>query len=351
MIIELDINWTFTTPLPVTPYPIDIYYRLVGETVYTVTSISNGESESATITVLSDTSNTISNRDISCILDYEGYVVPVCANNAVGERVPFSTVEEDLTDLMQCRQIRGTCDAGGVFSIIPDPNPLLIFSTDGSVEPELNYISGSGNATSIPAIDIIWTTPAASSSTIQEIIVYPSGWPTVPSSPYYDNTTVFSITGVAGDKITPVTMTPTVGIGCWGEYNSCYTNDSVDSGVTRIDEGIVLCVDNQTILDYETLLTFGDVAVNSEYFCCQNSECRTYQLIWVGSDNYPSITSIQMQYISGTTGEIAFQFITSSSGSVNINAIPGTITTTLNSGFIGAFADGAVTVLEIGVCS
>lgn len=356
MLITLDVTWTFATPPTTTPYPVDIYYRLVGTTTYTTTTISNGESGSGSFTIVNDTADTISDRDMPCVLEYEGYVVPTCAANAVDQRVPFTTtITEDITDYMQCRGVQAECTAGGILAILPDPDPSLIFSTTDPVTIDLSSFLGSGNSALLPGITIVWTTSAAT-STIDQIII--SGFNPTGG---FDSTTTFDIIGVAGDKVTPVIMTPTIVTAC-GSTNlvakSCYSGSSMSIPFFSTDNGIAkTCVNNETITDYDTTFpaSVGTVNVTEDYSCCQKSTCKVYQMTWNGVAQMPWMTSFQFGYINHNNGLLVFNGITSSSGSMFISAVEDTIQvygSQLNAFDNAAFLQlGGVTITEIGPCS
>lgn len=356
MIIELDVTWTFPTPPTTTPYGVDIYYRLVGTTTYSTLSVSNGESGSATITLVTSTEDTISDRNISCELEYEGYVVPTCAANAVDQRTPFTTVASDLTDYMQCRGVQAECTAGGIVAIIPDPDPSLIFTTDPLLLPEIDAgsFSGSGSPGLLPGITIVWTNPSASSSTIKQIIL--SGFN---SSGGFDSTTTFDIIGLASDKTTPVTMTPTIVTAC-GSTNlaakSCYTGSSMSTPFFSTDNGIAkTCVDNVNTDDYNTTFSnVGTVDVTEDYLCCQKSTCKLYQITWNGVTEMPWMTSFQFGYINHNNGQLFLSNISSSSGAQFISAIEDTIAVygNISNGLDHAafLILGGVTITEIGPC-
>lgn len=359
MIIELDVTWTFPTPPTTTPYGVDIYYRLVGTTTYTTSSITNGESGSTTITISNTTEDTISDRDVSCELEYEGYVVPTCAANAVDQRTPFTTLASDLTDYMQCRGVQAECTAGGIIAIIPDPDPSLIFTTDPLFPPEIDAssFSGSGSSGLLPGITIVWTNPSASSSTIKQIII--SGF--VPSAGF-DSTTIFDIIGLADDKTTPVTMTPSYIVTVCGSTNlaakSCYNGSAMSIPFFSTNNGIAkTCVNNETVTDYDTTFpaSVGTVNVTEDYLCCQKAACKLYQINWNGVAQMPWMTTFQFGYINHNSGQLVFSNITSSSGVQFISAIEGTVAvygSQSNPFDTAAFLQlGGVTITDIGSCT
>lgn len=357
MLITLDVTWGFAIPPTTTPYPVDIYYRLVGTTTYTTTTISNGESGSGSFTIVNDTADTISNRDLPCVLEYEGYVVPVCAANAVDQRFPFTTtITEDITDYMQCRGVQAECTAGGILAILPDQDPSLIFSTDPSVIPTIQNFSGAGNSALLPGITIVWTNPLGPTSTIEQIVIS-AFLPTAG----FDSTTTFDIVGVAGDKVSPVTMTPTIITGCGTTSliaSQCYNGDTMGIPFFSTDNGIArTCVDNVVIDDYDTTFpaSVGTVTVTEDYSCCQKSTCKLYQMTWNGVALMPWITSFQFGYINHNNGWLVFNSISSSSGTQFIAAVEDTIQ--VYGGQTNAFDFavflilGGVTIAEIGPCS
>lgn len=355
MLITLDVNWTFATPPTTTPYPVDIYYRLVGTTTYTTTTISNGESGFGSFTIVNDTSDTIFNRDLPCVLEYEGYVVPVCAANAVDQRFPFTTaVTEDITDYMQCRGVEAECIAGGILAILPDQNPSLIFSTE--VIPTIENFSGAGNSLLLPGITIVWTNPSAPTSTIKQIVL--TGFDATAG---FNSTTTFDIEGVAGNKVTPVIMTPTIVTGCGTTSliaSQCYDGNTMPIPFFSTDGGIAkTCVDNVSPDDYDTTfpVSVGTVDITEDYSCCQKSACKLYQMTWIGVALMPWITSIQFGYINNNTGQLSFNSISSSSGTLFISAIEDTIQIygSQPNGFdFAAFLIlGGVVITEIGPCS
>jgi hypothetical protein len=354
MLITLDVNWTFATPPTSSPYPVDIYYRLVGTTTYTTTTISNGESGSGSFTIVNDTADTISNRDLPCVLEYEGYVVPTCAANAVDQRFAFTTtIPEDITDYMQCRGVQAECIAGGILAILPDPDPSLVFSTE--VPPTIENFSGAGNSSLLPGITIVWTNPSNPTSTIAQIVVSSFN-----GTAGFDSTTTFDIEGVAGDKATPVIMTPTIITGCGSTSllaSQCYNGDSMAIPYFSTEGGIAkTCVNNVDLNDYDTTFpaSIGTVDITEDYSCCQKSACKTYQLTWVGAALMPWITSFTFGYINSNNGQSVFNVITSSSGTLFISAIEDTIQVYggQTNGFdLAAFLIlGGVTITEIGPC-
>jgi hypothetical protein len=356
MIIELDVTWTFPTPPTTTPYGVDIYYRLVGTTTYSTLSVSNGESGSATITLVTSTEDTISDRAVSCQLEYEGYVVPTCAANAEDQRTPFTTVASDVTDYMQCRGVQAECTAGAIIAIIPDPDPSLIFTTDPLSPPQIDAssFSGSGSSGLLPGIIIVWTNPSASSSTIKQIILSgynPSGG--------FDSTTTFDIIGLADDKTTPVTMTPTIVTACGStqlDAKSCYNGSVMPRPFFSTDNGIAkTCVDNVNTDDYNTTFSgVGTVNITEDYLCCQKIECVIYQITWNGVTIMPWMTSFQFGYINHNNGQLIFNNISSSSGTQFISAIKDTIQVYGNQtdgfDFAAFLILGGVTITEIGPC-
>lgn len=357
MLITLDVTWTFATPPTSTPYPVDIYYRLVGTTTYTTTTISNGESGSGSFTIINDTADTISDRNMPCVLEYEGYVVPTCAANAVDQRVPFTTtITEDVTDYMQCRGVQAECTAGAILAILPDPDPSLIFSTDPSVVPTIQNFLGAGISALLPGITIVWTNPSASDSTIEQIVI--TGFDATAG---FNSTTTFDIVGVAGDKVTPVIMTPTIITGCGTTSllaSQCYNGDTMGIPFFSTDNGIAkTCVNNETVTDYDTTFpaSIGTVNVTEDYSCCQKSTCKVYQITWNGVAQMPWMTSFQFGFINHNNGWLVFNSISSSSGSLFISAVEDTIQ--VYGGQSNAFDNaaffilGGVTITEIGPCS
>lgn len=359
MIIELDVTWTFPTPPTTTPYGVDIYYRLVGTTTYNTSSITNGESGSATITILNTTEDTISDRDVSCQLEYEGYVVPTCAANAVDQRTPFTTIASDLTDYMQCRGVEAECTAGGIIAIIPDPDPSLIFTTNPSFPIEIDpaSFSGSGNPLYLPGIDyssIVFTNPSAPSSTISRIILLDFD-----QIGGFDSTTTFNIIGLAADESTVVTMTPTIVTSCGNialAAKACYSNGGMSIPFFSTDNGVVkTCVNNVNNDDYDTTFSnVGTVNITEDYLCCQKTACRQYQVTWNGVTEMPWMTTFTFGFINPNTGTISYETITTSSGSKTVSAIEDTIAVfggQSNPFDNAAFLQlGGVTITDVGSC-
>lgn len=359
MIIELDVTWTFPTPPTTTPYGVDIYYRLVGTTTYSTLSVSNGESGSATITLVTSTEDTISDRAISCELEYEGYVVPTCAADAEDQRTPFTTVASDLTDYMQCRGVQAECTAGGIIAIIPDPDPSLIFTTNPSfpIEIDPTSFSGSGNPLYLPGIDysnIVFTNPSAPSSTIARIIVLD-----YENIGGFDSTTTFNIIGLAADESTLVTMTPTIVTACGTlipEAKACYSGGGMAIPFFSTDNGIAkLCVNNIKTDDYnDTFANVGTVNITEDYSCCQRNACRKYQVSWNGVTIMPWMTSFTFGYINSNTGLISYETITTASGSKIVSAIEDTVAVfgiQSNPFDTAAFLQlGGVIITDVGSC-
>ena len=357
MIIELEVTWTFPTPPTPTPYGVDIYYRLVGDTTYTTSSVTNGESGSTTITILSSTEDTISDRDLSCELDYEGYVVPTCANNAIDQRTPFTTVAVDITDYMQCRGVQAECTTGGIIAVIPDPNPSLIFTTNPAFPIGIDNFSGAGNPALLPGIDnsnIVWTNPSASSSTIARINL-------LDYEPFggFDSTTTFDLVGLGPDESTPVTMTPTLVTSCGNvgiAAKACYSGGGMYVPFFGTDGDIVkTCVNNVNNNDYDTTFSdVGEVIITEDYLCCQTAECREYRITWTGVAIMPWMTSFTFGFINPTTGILSFSSISNSSGSITVSAISDTIAVYGNQASqfdMAAFLQlGGVTITDVGSC-
>jgi hypothetical protein len=355
MIIELNVTWTFATP-PTAPYNMDIYYRPVGTTLYTIVTITNGESGSANITIINNTNDTISDRNLPCSLDYEGYVVPSCAKNDVNERVSFDTVAVDVTDYMQCRGVEAECIAGGIVAILPDPDPSLLFSTDPSITPYIDNFTGAGNSTLLPGISIVWSNPSSPTSTIAQIIL--SSFDAMAA---FDGTTSFNIVGYEGDKVTLLTMTPTIVIACGTNSNiasECYTGDPMPIPFFYPGaDNAFTCVNNEVINDYDTTYNstvVGTVNITEDYSCCQKSACKLYNLVWVGESLMPWITTCQLSFINPNTGELNYVTITSSSGVGQVVAIENSVSIRgglPNSLDWAAFLSlGGVQIIEVGPC-
>jgi hypothetical protein len=331
MIIDIDVSWTFATPPATTPYSVDIYYRKVGTTTYNTQTITNGESGSATINVWNSTEDTISDRSEPCSWEYEGYVVPTCAANAVEQRFSFTTdAPLDLTDYMQCRGIQAECTAGGIIAIIPDRT--VLFGTDLSITPtiDLGSFTGSGNSSLLPGIQVTFINPSNPMSGIDYILL--TG---VDFSAGFDSTTSFDITGFEDDKLTPVTMTPTIVTACGSldPLNSmCYSGTPTYIPFATTDNGVInTCTNNETTTDYNSVFdntleaSIGTVNITEDYTCCQASECKVYYIQNVGVASMPYITSVNLGYISAVTGEVTYTPNINVGNSITVFAIENTI--------------------------
>lgn len=335
MLIEVQVTWTFATPPATTPYPVDIYWRIVGESSYNNVTVTNGESGTANITVLNTTENTISNRDLPCIMDIEGYVVPSCAQNAIEERLSFSTaVSLDLTDDMQCRGITGVCKAGGIIGIIPDPDLTLLFNTDTVNFPitiDTTSLTGGGDNTKFPNIEVAFTN-SNPTSTIEFIYCYD-----VDYSGGFDGTTNFDINGFDGSG-NPITMTPLKIVTACGSVeavnNSCYSGNPSYIQFTSAETGssiIKTCTNNETATDYDEVFlnteNIGTVLPDATYSCCQSSECKVYNVIRNNIIEMPFMAAITVTfgYLNPTTGIFNSFSMSPSTTSQQIIAIEDTI--------------------------
>lgn len=334
MLIELQVNWTFATPPTTTPYPVDIYWRIVGDSNYTTVSITNGESGTANITILNSTTNTITDRELPCIMDVEGYVVPSCALNDPEERLPFTTATSlDLTDDMQCRGITAICKAGGIIGIIPDPDLSLVFNTDTITYPITIDTSSvvNGDPAKLPNI-LVSFTGSGPTSTIETIYCYD-----VDYSGGFDGTTTFDINGFNGAGA-PITMTPLKIVTACGSIesvnNQCYDGNPSYIPFTSAENGdaiIKACTNNETATDYDEVFlgpeTIGTVLPDTTYSCCQASECKVYNVSRniIPEMPFMAAESVTLGYINAVTGQFSFFTMSPSTSSVQIIAIEDTI--------------------------
>jgi len=312
MIIDIQVTWTFATPPLTTPYPVDIYWRIVGESNYNFTNVSNGESGTANINILNTTTNNISDRDLPCELDIEGYIVPSCANNNIAERLDFTTaVSLDLTDDMQCRGIEALCKGGGIIGIIPDTS--ISFSTDTINDPitiDVPSFVGSGISALLPDISVEFLNPSNPTSTIKAIYCY-----NVNYGGGFDATTNFDITGFDGSG-NPITMTPTEIITACGSLtpvnNECYSSDSTYIPFVTTTSGYLkTCTNNENAEDYNDVfinnVIIGDVTVTDSYSCCQYKNCKVYNVVRSNVPELPTMAAlpITIGYIDAITGQFA----------------------------------------------
>jgi hypothetical protein len=375
MIIELQVNWTFATP-PSTPpsYPVDIYWRIVGDSFYEMQTITTGESGTATITILNSTSNTISDREKPCIWEIEGYVVPSCALNAIEQRVDFTTSPAlDLTDDMQCRGITAECKAGGIIGIIPDQDLSLLFNTDLLNFPitiDTASFAGSGDSAKLPNIAIEFTNSGNPTSTIKTIRCYDVDY----SGGFISGLTTFDITGFNGSGGV-LTMTPQEIITACGSIlpvnDECYSGTNSYIPFITTDGGIIkTCTNNPTTYDdvYLGAETIGSVQVVEEYSCCQISECKLYNVTRTNIPELPAISTaipFLIGYIDPITGQ--YDTVTMAPGQISIQifAIEDTIhpygfdTTTYTPPSFGETVAnlnatywllGGITVTAVGAC-
>jgi hypothetical protein len=331
MIIDIEVSWTFATPPTTTPYSVDIYYRKVGTTTYETQTIITGESGSATINIVNSTEDTISDRSEPCSWEYEGYVVPTCAANAVDQRFPFTTdAPLDLTDYMQCRGIQAECTAGGIIAIIPDRT--VEFGVGPGIplpSIDLSSFTGSGNSALLPGIQVTFINPSGPLSGIDYILL--TG---VDFSAGFDSTTSFDIIG-EDDKTLPVTMTPTIVTACGSLdpiNNMCYSGTPTYIPFATTNNGIInTCTNNETVDDYNNIFdniandSIGTVTVTEDYTCCQSTECKVYYIQNIGVASMPYITSVNLGYISAVTGEVTYTPNINLGYSQAVFAIEGTI--------------------------
>lgn len=375
MLIELQVNWTFATPPATTPYPVDIYWKIVGDSFYTNLTITNGESGTANITVLNSTTNTISDREYPCIMDIEGYVVPSCANNALEERLPFTTATSlDLTDDMQCRGITAICKAGGVIGIIPDPDLSLVFNTDTITYPitiDATSLVG-GDPAKLPNISVTFT-GAGPTSTIEAIYCYD-----VDYSGGFDGTTTFDINGFDGSG-NPIVMTPLKIVTACGSIeavnNACYSGTPSYIPFTSAENGdaiIKTCTNNETATDYDEVFlnteNIGTVLPDTTYSCCQTSECKVYNVFRNNIPEMPFMAAenVTFGYINPNTGLFSSFTMSPSQSSLQIIAIEDTIapygfdTTLFTPPSLGEmfanilatyFLLGGITIIPVGDCT
>ena len=169
MLVELTVNWTYLTT-PVVPFPAIVYWRLKGGTSYSNVNVADGTT--ATITTINDSSTTL---NTTCILEYEGYVIPLCFVGDATDCNPFlsdgvtlnpacSTSNRsywdatvDATNNQSCRGVEVSCTKSGVYAIhAVDPDLMFQQTYLNGVDGVPNVIitnQGIGNGFSAIAFD------------------------------------------------------------------------------------------------------------------------------------------------------------------------------------------------------
>ena len=150
MLVELTVNWAYAST-PVVPFPARIYWRLKGNTSYSIQDVGDGTT--TTITTINDSSTTLTT---ACSLEYEGYVIPLCFVDTATDCAPFlydrdtglespnpscPTTDRsywdatiDATNNQSCRGVTVSCTKSGVYAIHavdPDLMSAQTYTNDG----------------------------------------------------------------------------------------------------------------------------------------------------------------------------------------------------------------------------
>lgn len=228
MIVEIELNWTFEST-PSTPFPVTIYWRNVGDTVYNTLNLYDGSAGTATVTTISTSTDGI---DEGCTLDYEGYIIPDCFKGTLVDCDPdicgdskrvYWTSTADATSVQNCRGVVATCEDGGVIGLGIDPVTLAAQSY--TLAPTINITGGDGTGLDI---DVIYN---SGTSKVTGFVIND------PGSGY----TVAPTVEISASNASVVLELDVI-IGCGSfDYGSCGGGDNY-SGYAQVGEHVQICV-------------------------------------------------------------------------------------------------------------